>query len=90
MRSNEIWIQTTTLSVILVLVTMVAFIQTAVLLTAYLLANGGTHYGVTVNGIGKDKVGAIYYRANTQYFTQSTTFSQARAGLGTSARFIWC
>ena len=26
---------------------------------AYLLANGGTHYGVTVNGIGKDKVGAI-------------------------------
>ena len=23
---------------------------------AYLLANGGTHYGVTVNGIGKDKV----------------------------------
>ncbi|PEF22710.1 M4 family metallopeptidase [Bacillus pseudomycoides] len=48
---------------------------------AYLLANGGTHYGVTVNGIGKDKVGAIYYRANTQYFTESTTFSQARAGL---------
>ncbi|EXY06941.1 M4 family metallopeptidase [Bacillus cereus] len=47
---------------------------------AYLLANGGTHYGVTVNGIGKDKLGAIYYRANTQYFTQSTTFSQARAG----------
>ena len=47
---------------------------------AYLLANGGTHSGVTVTGIGKDKLGAIYYRANTQYFTQSTTFSQARAG----------
>ncbi|WP_020063065.1 M4 family metallopeptidase [Bacillus sp. 123MFChir2] len=48
---------------------------------AYLLANGGTHYGVTVNGIGKDKVGAIYYRANTVYLTESTTFSQARAAL---------
>ena len=26
---------------------------------AYLLANGGTHSGVTVTGIGKDKLGAI-------------------------------
>ena len=26
---------------------------------AYLLANGGTHYGVTVTGIGKDKLGAL-------------------------------
>ena len=33
-----------------------------------------------MTGIGKDKLGAIYYRANTQYYTQSTTFSQARAG----------
>ncbi|ABS20868.1 M4 family metallopeptidase [Bacillus cytotoxicus] len=56
---------------------------------AYLLANGGTHYGVTVNGIGKDKVGAIYYRANTQYFTQSTTFSQARAGLVQAAADLY-
>ncbi|MDP7980251.1 M4 family metallopeptidase [Bacillus sp. WLY-B-L8] len=48
---------------------------------AYLLANGSTHYGVTVNGIGKDKVGAIYYRANTVYLTESATFSQARAAL---------
>ncbi|MEH7461398.1 M4 family metallopeptidase [Bacillus thuringiensis] len=56
---------------------------------AYLLANGGTHYGVTVNGIGKDKVGAIYYRANTLYFTQSTTFSQARAGLVQAAADLY-
>ena len=56
---------------------------------AYLLANGGTHYGVTVNGIGKDKLGAIYYRANTQYFTQSTTFSQARAGLVQAAADLY-
>ncbi|MEI4831934.1 M4 family metallopeptidase [Bacillus sp. FJAT-53711] len=56
---------------------------------AYLLANGGTHYGVTVNGIGNDKVGAIYYRANTVYFTQSTTFSQARAGLVQAAADLY-
>ncbi|WP_242222345.1 M4 family metallopeptidase [Bacillus cereus group sp. BfR-BA-01380] len=56
---------------------------------AYLLANGGTHYGVTVNGIGKDKVGAIYYRANTQYFTESTTFGQARAGLVQAAADLY-
>ncbi|WP_026593934.1 M4 family metallopeptidase [Bacillus sp. UNC437CL72CviS29] len=56
---------------------------------AYLLANGGTHYGVTVNGIGKDKVGAIYYRANTQYLTESTTFSQARAGLVQAAADLY-
>lgn len=56
---------------------------------AYLLANGGTHSGVTVNGIGKDKLGAIYYRANTQYFTESTTFSQARAGLVQAAADLY-
>ncbi|WP_369903649.1 M4 family metallopeptidase [Bacillus manliponensis] len=56
---------------------------------SYLLANGGTHYGVTVNGIGKDKVGAIYYRANTLYFTKSTTFSQARAGLVQAAADLY-
>ncbi|MFJ8530807.1 M4 family metallopeptidase [Bacillus sp. NPDC094106] len=56
---------------------------------AYLLANGGTHYGVTVNGVGNDKLGAIYYRANTQYFTQSTTFSQARAGLVQAAADLY-
>ncbi|MGG2067200.1 M4 family metallopeptidase [Bacillus sp. S14(2024)] len=56
---------------------------------AYLLANGGTHYGVTVNGIGNDKVAAIYYRANTVYFTQSTTFSQARAGLVQAAADLY-
>ncbi|WP_026677851.1 M4 family metallopeptidase [Fictibacillus gelatini] len=48
---------------------------------AYLIAKGGTHYGVTVSGIGNDKLGAIFYRANTQYFTASSTFSQARAAL---------
>ncbi|MEX0417040.1 M4 family metallopeptidase [Bacillus sp. C30] len=45
---------------------------------AYLLANGGNHNGVNVTGIGKDKMGTIYYRANTMYFTSRTDFKEAR------------
>ncbi|MBS4213533.1 M4 family metallopeptidase [Neobacillus rhizophilus] len=56
---------------------------------AYLLAVGGTHYGVTVQGIGNDKVGAIYYRANTVYLTASSTFSQARAALVQAAADLY-
>ncbi|MEL3971372.1 M4 family metallopeptidase [Rossellomorea oryzaecorticis] len=46
---------------------------------AYLLSEGGTFYGVTVPGIGREKLGDIYYRMNTVYLTSSSTFSQARA-----------
>lgn len=56
---------------------------------AYLLAVGGTHYGVTVPGIGNDKVGQIYYRANTVYLTASSTFTQARAALVQAAADIY-
>jgi bacillolysin len=56
---------------------------------AYLLANGGTHYGVTVSGIGNDRVGQIYYRANTVYLTASSTFSQARAALVQAAADLY-
>lgn len=56
---------------------------------AYLLAVGGTHYGVTVPGIGNDKLGAIYYRANTVYLTASSTFSQARAALVQAAADLY-
>ncbi|MDN7241010.1 M4 family metallopeptidase [Planococcus sp. N028] len=45
---------------------------------AYLLANGGTHYSVNVNGIGSDKTGAIFFRTLTQYLTPNTTFRQFR------------
>ncbi|HYO64806.1 MAG TPA: M4 family metallopeptidase, partial [Archangium sp.] len=47
-----------------------------------LLTTGGTHpRGVTttnVTGIGIQKAGQIFYRANRDLFTSSTTFSQAR------------
>jgi thermolysin len=56
---------------------------------AYLLAVGGTHYGVTVPSIGNAKVGAIYYRANTVYLTASSNFSQARAALVQSAADLY-
>ncbi|EDL66230.1 M4 family metallopeptidase [Bacillus sp. SG-1] len=46
---------------------------------AYLLSEGGTHYGVNVTGIGREKLGEIYYRMNTVYLTASSTFSQARS-----------
>lgn len=48
---------------------------------AYLISAGGTHHGVTVSGIGIDKLGTIFYRANTTYLTSSSTFSQARAAV---------
>ncbi len=56
---------------------------------AYLLAKGGTHYGVTVAGIGNDKLAAIYYRANTVYLTASSTFSQARAAVVQAASDLY-
>lgn len=45
---------------------------------AYLIAQGGTHYGVTVTGIGKDKMEKIYYRALDLYLTSSSNFSSMR------------
>ena len=56
---------------------------------AYLITQGGTAYGVTVTGIGNAKLGAIFYRANTTYFTSSTNFSQARAGLVQAAKDLY-
>ncbi|HHQ2480320.1 TPA: M4 family metallopeptidase [Bacillus cereus] len=56
---------------------------------SYLLVNGGTHYGVTVKGIGKDKVGKIYYLANTELFTQNMGFHLARAGLEQAAAKLY-
>jgi bacillolysin len=56
---------------------------------AYLLAVGGTHFGVTVTPIGNEKLGQIFYRANATYFTASTTFSQARAAVTQAASDLY-
>ncbi|PLT31391.1 M4 family metallopeptidase [Peribacillus deserti] len=56
---------------------------------AYLIAAGGTHYGVSVQGVGVEKLGRIFYRANTTYFTASETFSKARADLVQAAADLY-
>lgn len=45
---------------------------------AYLLAEGGTHYGVNVNGIGREDTAKIYYHALTHYLTPYSNFSAMR------------
>ncbi|MEI5908709.1 M4 family metallopeptidase [Bacillus spongiae] len=56
---------------------------------AYLLSEGGTHYGITVAGIGTEKLGKIYYRTLTQYLTSTATFSQLRSSLIQSATDLY-
>nr|WP_066070104.1 M4 family metallopeptidase [Neobacillus soli] len=46
---------------------------------AYLMSDGGTHYGVTVTGVGRDATEQIYYRALTKYLTKSSNFSLMRS-----------
>ncbi|KFE72512.1 M4 family metallopeptidase [Hyalangium minutum] len=47
-----------------------------------LLAQGGTHPRgrsiISVTGIGVEKAGRVFYRANTDYMTATTTFAQAK------------
>ncbi|MFS0782824.1 M4 family metallopeptidase [Bacillus sp. 1P06AnD] len=52
---------------------------------AYLISAGGTHHGVSVSGIGIEKLGKIFYRANTVYLSSNATFSQAKAACIQSA-----
>lgn len=45
---------------------------------AYLIAQGGTHYGIKVNGVGREATEKIYYRALTRYLTSSSNFAAMR------------
>ncbi|PGZ51546.1 peptidase M4 [Bacillus anthracis] len=45
---------------------------------AYLIAQGGTHNGVTVNGIGEDKMFDIFYYANTDELNMTSNFYELR------------
>ncbi|MFC0297338.1 M4 family metallopeptidase [Geobacillus jurassicus] len=56
---------------------------------AYLISEGGTHYGVTVTGIGKDKLGKILYRALTVYLTPSSNFHQLRLAMIQAAKDLY-
>ncbi|PGB77010.1 peptidase M4, partial [Bacillus pseudomycoides] len=46
---------------------------------AYLIAKGGTHNGVTVKGIGEDKMFDIFYYANTDELNMTSDFSELRS-----------
>jgi Zn-dependent metalloprotease len=69
---------------------------------AYLLAEGSgaktingvsynspTYNGSTVTGIGRDKLGAIWYRALTVYMTSSTNYAGARTATLNAARDLY-
>lgn len=56
---------------------------------AYLMSEGGTHYNVTVQGIGIDKMTAIFYRSLTQYLTASSNFSHMRSAAVQSATDLY-
>ncbi|MGW7794137.1 M4 family metallopeptidase, partial [Streptomyces tricolor] len=69
---------------------------------AYLLAEGSgaktvngvaydspTYNGATVTGIGRDKVGKIWYRALTVYMTSSTNYRGARTATLNAARDLY-
>ncbi|KGX88132.1 M4 family metallopeptidase [Pontibacillus litoralis] len=45
---------------------------------AYLLSEGGTHYDVVVEGMGREATEQIYYRALTKYLTATSDFSMMR------------
>lgn len=51
--------------------------------------NSPTCNGSTVTGIGSAKAGKIWYRALTTYWTSSTNYSQARAGMLSAAKDLY-
>ena len=51
--------------------------------------NSPTCNGSTVTGIGHDAAAAIWYRALTTYWTSSTTYAQARAGMLSAATDLY-
>lgn len=62
----------------------------------YLLAQGGTHNGVTVTGIGRDAAAKIFYTTMANYLTSTSNFATAKAAsiqatkdlYGTSSSYV--
>ncbi|MFB6364809.1 M4 family metallopeptidase [Paenibacillus elgii] len=55
----------------------------------YLIAQGGTHYGVTVNGIGRDAAEQIFYKALVNYLTPYSNFSAMRVAAISAATDLY-
>lgn len=45
---------------------------------AYLMSEGGTHRGITVQGMGRENMGKVFYETNIFYLNQSSGFIDAR------------
>jgi Zn-dependent metalloprotease len=56
---------------------------------AYLVADGGTHYGVTVAGLGKEVMERIWYRALRFHMGPNTDFAGARAATFNAASELY-
>lgn len=57
---------------------------------AYLLAAGGTHYGVTVPAIGRATAAKIFYRVNSAtYLTTTADFDQFAVGLQNATKDLF-
>ncbi|MCY9691273.1 peptidase M4 family protein, partial [Paenibacillus larvae] len=52
-------------------------------------AEGGTHRGVTVSGIGRDEAVEIYYHALTHYLTPYANFSTMRVAAIQAAKDLF-
>ena len=60
---------------------------------AYLSVAGGSHHGINVRGIGRDKAEQVYYLAMTSYLSSATdsrwTFMQARYAILNACRQLY-
>jgi len=56
---------------------------------AYLISEGGEHYGVNVTGITRSKTEKIFYRALTKYLTASSGFIDMRNAAIQAARDLY-
>ncbi|WP_353616065.1 M4 family metallopeptidase [Bacillus sp. AFS055030] len=56
---------------------------------AYLITNGGTNNGYTINSIGRSKAEKIYYRALTFYLTSSSGFKDMREAAIQASRDLY-
>lgn len=56
---------------------------------AYLVAEGGEHYGTTVTGVGREATEQIFYRALTHYLTRSSDFTMMRQAAIQSATDLY-
>ncbi|MET3297930.1 UNVERIFIED_ORG: neutral peptidase B [Bacillus proteolyticus] len=56
---------------------------------AYLVSDGGEHYGVKVTGVGREATEKIYYRALTKYLTANSDFKMMRQAALQSAEDLY-